>query len=107
LAVSLEIVLSEDRLAGLLTALDCADPELFAEFVRGSDVPGEGALTWETLAANLAIVARSATVGIVATVAGIHGLLGRSCSGLLGPNFGPGMSWVCDGGVRRVEVGVA
>lgn len=113
LAVSLEIVPSEDGLVGLLTALDGADPEIFAEFVRGLDVPGEGALTWETLAANLAIVARSATVAtvatvaIVTTVAGFHGLLGRSCSGLLGPVFFPRMSWVWDGGLRKVEVGVA
>lgn len=107
LAVSLEIVPSEDGLVGLLTALDGADPELFPEFVCGLDVSGEGLLTWEILAANLAIVARSATVAIVTTVAEIHGLHGRSCLGLLGPVFVPRMSWVWDGGLRKVEVGVA
>lgn len=107
LAVSLEIIPSEDGLVGFLTALDGADPEVFTEFVRALNVPSEGALTWETLAANMAIVARSATVAIITTVVGIHGLLGRSWLRLLGPVFVPRMSWVWDGGLRKVEVGVA
>ena len=42
--MSLEIVLSEDGIVGFLASLDCAHPVLFAEFVRGSDVSGEGLL---------------------------------------------------------------
>jgi len=102
--MSLEIVLSEDRVAGRPAFLDRAHPVLFAEFVRGSDVSGERRLMYKIPAAKRAIVALSASVAIVVR---IHGRFGRTCSKLLRPDFGPGMSWVNDGGVRRVEVGIA